>query len=135
MSNGRTSEALIVRSIMRLLNDLPYTRARKRRGGMGNVGEPDIEACIAGLHFEFEVKRPGQKLTPLQEVKLMQWQKARATAKRVESKVDVMRVICQGIRNFIASRRMNELMEIEEKLSARLKQIERARSSKKSAGP
>jgi hypothetical protein len=121
------SEATIVRSIMRLLNDLPRTRARKRKGGMANAGEPDIEACIASLHFEFEVKRAGQKLTPLQEVKLMQWRKAGATAGRVENKVDVMRLICQGIRDFMASKRVQDLIEIEEMLTAKIRNIERRR--------
>jgi hypothetical protein len=114
---------------MRLLADLPRTRARKRKGGMANAGEPDIEACIAGLHFEFEVKRPGQKLTPLQGVKLLQWRQAGAAAGRVESKADVMRLICQGIRDFLASTRVNQLIEIEEMLTAKLKQIERIKSS------
>jgi hypothetical protein len=122
---NRISEVSIVRAIMRTLNDLPHTKARKRKGGMANAGEPDIEACIVGLHFEFEVKTPGQKLTPLQEVKLMQWRQARATAGRVESKVEVMKLICQGIRNFLSSNRVNELVEIEEILAAKLRQIER----------
>lgn len=122
---NRVSEANIVRSIMRLLKELPYTRARKRRGGMANAGEPDIEACIAGLHFEFEVKGPGGRLSPLQKVKLMQWRQAGATAGRVDSKVDVMKLVCQGIRDFIHSQRLNKLIEIEEILSAKLRQIER----------
>jgi hypothetical protein len=96
---------------------------------MANAGEPDIEACIAGLHFEFEVKRPGQKLTPLQEVKLMQWRQAGATGGRVESKADVMRLICQGIRDFLASTHVHQLIEIEEMITAKLKQIERKKPS------
>lgn len=122
---NRIAEASIVRSIMRLLNDLPHTRARKRRGGMANAGEPDIEACIEGLHFEFEVKGPRGRLTPLQKVKLIQWKQAGAVAGRVDSKVEVMKMICQGIRDFIHTNKINDLIVIEEILSAKLRQIER----------
>src|ERR1051326_4463694 len=48
---------------------------RKRHGTvMGLAGDPDLTGCINGLHFEIEVKRPGEQLTRLQAQRLNEWQ-------------------------------------------------------------
>lgn len=53
---------------------------RKRHGGgYGTLaGEPDLYGCYTGLAFVIEVKRPGGKLTPLQERRLKEWRDAGA---------------------------------------------------------
>jgi hypothetical protein len=45
---------------------------------MGVAGDPDIDACIRGRSVQLEVKRPGEKPTPLQLKRLTEWQQAAA---------------------------------------------------------
>jgi hypothetical protein len=74
-----TSEGAIVKAILAYLNGLPGCLARKRwGGGMGVAGDPDIDACIRGRSVQLEVKRPGEKPTPLQLKRLEEWQRAGA---------------------------------------------------------
>jgi len=85
-----TSEAAIVKAILRYLNSLPCCLARKRwGGGMGVAGEPDIDACLRGLSLQLEVKRPGEKATPLQLKRLEQWRQAGALTAVVTSVEEV----------------------------------------------
>jgi hypothetical protein len=89
-----TNERAIVKAILAYLNGLPECVARKRwGGGMRVAGDPDITGCIHGRHFEFEVKRPGGQLTPLQRKRLEEWRHAGAIAAVVYSIVDVRRVL------------------------------------------
>jgi hypothetical protein len=81
-----TTEQAIVKAILAYLNSQPGCLARKRwGGGYGVAGDPDITGCIRGRHFEFEVKRPGQRPTPLQARRLEQWRRAGAIVGFVES--------------------------------------------------
>jgi hypothetical protein len=74
-----TSERAIVRSILAYLNSQPGCLARKRwGGGMGVAGDPDIDACLRGRSVQLEVKRPGEKPTPLQLKRLAEWRQAGA---------------------------------------------------------
>ena len=74
-----TSERAIVKAILAYLNGLPGCLARKRwGGGMGVAGDPDIDACIRGRSLQLEVKRPGEKPTPLQLQRLEEWRTAGA---------------------------------------------------------
>jgi hypothetical protein len=74
-----TSERAVVKSILAYLNSLPGCVARKRWGGsMGVTGDPDITGCIRGHHFEFELKRQGEKPTALQLKRLGEWRAAGA---------------------------------------------------------
>lgn len=74
-----TSERAIVKAILAYLNGLPGCLARKRwGGGMGVAGDPDIDACIRGRSVQLEVKRPGEKPTPLQLKRLEEWRQAGA---------------------------------------------------------
>ena len=74
-----TSERAIVKAILAYLNGLPGCLARKRwGGGMGVAGDPDIDACIRGRSLQLEVKRPGEKPTPLQLKRLEEWRQAGA---------------------------------------------------------
>ena len=85
-----TSERAIVKAILAYLNGIPGCLARKRwGGGLGVAGDPDITGCIAGHHFEFEVKRPGEQPTPLQARRLREWTEAGALAAVVTSVAEV----------------------------------------------
>jgi hypothetical protein len=88
------SEKAIVKAILAYLNGLPGCVARKRwGGGYGVAGDPDITGCIRGRHFEFEVKRPGDKPRPLQRKRLDNWRRAGAVGAAVYSVDDVRRVL------------------------------------------
>ena len=85
-----TNESSIVKGILAYLNSLPECLARKRwGGGMGVAGEPDIDACLRGRSLQLEVKRPGQKPTPLQLKRLEQWRQAGALVAVVSSVEEV----------------------------------------------
>ena len=89
-----TSERAIVRSILAYLNSLPDCLARKRwGGGMGVAGDPDIDACIRGRSLQLEVKRPGEKATPLQLKRLAEWRRAGATVGVVNSVAEVRKLL------------------------------------------
>ncbi len=80
-----TSERAIVRAILAYLNELPGCLARKRWGGMGVAGDPDIDACVRGRSVQLEVKRPGEKPTPLQARRIEEWRQAGAISAVVTS--------------------------------------------------
>jgi hypothetical protein len=89
-------EKAIVRAILAHLNGLPGCVARKRwGGGYGVAGDPDITGCICGRHFEFEVKRPGQRPTPLQARRLEEWRRAGAVVGVVESLEQVRALLAE----------------------------------------
>ena len=91
--NGPKENA-IVQKILKFLIQLPGCVARKRwGGGMGVAGDPDITGCLDGRHFEFEVKRPGQRPTPLQARRLEEWRRAGALAAVVNSQEDVQGIL------------------------------------------
>ena len=56
---------------------------------MGVAGEPDIDACLRGRSVQLEVKRPGEKATPLQLKRLEQWRQAGALTAVVTSVEEV----------------------------------------------
>ena len=81
-----TTERAIMKAILAYLNGLPGCLARKRwGGGMGVAGDPDIDACIRGRSVQLEVKRAGEKPTPLQLKRLEEWRRAGAVAAVVHS--------------------------------------------------
>ena len=89
-----TNERAIVKAILAYLNSLPGCLARKRwGGGMGVAGDPDIDACIGGRSVQLEVKRPGERPTPLQLKRLEEWRKAGAVVAVVHSVADVHRLL------------------------------------------
>jgi len=89
-----TTERAIVRAILAYLNGQPGCLARKRwGGGMGVAGDPDIDACVRGRSVQLEVKRPGEKPTPLQLNRLEEWRRAGAVVAVVNSVADVRRLL------------------------------------------
>ena len=82
-------EKTITNNILKYLKSLPDCLAKKRTGGINNRSEPDIFGCIAGRHFELEVKRPGGRLTPNQAATLKRWKEAGAVTGVPQSVEDV----------------------------------------------
>lgn len=102
-----TSERAIVKSILGYLNGIPGCLARKRwGGGMGVAGDPDIDACIHGRSLQLEVKRPGEKPTPLQVKRLEEWRDAGALTAVVTSVIEV-RSLLQD-RGFSCEKKLKE---------------------------
>lgn len=83
-----TKEAPVTAKIIREIRKLPFAHARKVHADMyGNVGEPDIDACIRGRAVKIECKAPGriQKVTPRQVAAINAWRSAGAIAMVVTS--------------------------------------------------
>lgn len=89
-----SNERAIVKAILAYLNGLPGCLARKRwGGGMGVAGDPDIDACICGRSVQLEVKRPGERPTPLKLKRIEEWRKAGAIVAVVHSLDEVRAVL------------------------------------------
>jgi len=95
---NRISEDSIVKASLRWLKSLPNCKARKRRGGVSNRGEPDLYGCINGVHFEIEVKAPGNRLTKHQKVRLEEWEEAGAIVGVSYSLEDTQNIIKYKLR-------------------------------------
>jgi penicillin-binding protein-related factor A (putative recombinase) len=79
-------EATITKQIVRILRARPNLWFVKTHGGaMQSAGLPDIIGCYRGKFFAFEVKRPGNKATMLQDIVLQQIMKAGGIAQVVYS--------------------------------------------------
>jgi hypothetical protein len=87
------TEKSIVEAILKYLNSLEGTRARKIHGGPYMAGWPDILCVKDGQAYFFEVKRPGGKATKLQLYELSEWMKAGAIVAIVTSVEDVRAVL------------------------------------------
>lgn len=82
----KVRETTITKKVLVYLNALPGCRAEKRHGSRyGRVGAPDITGCLHGWRFELEVKRPGEKLSPIQAHELHKWALAGAATGVVHS--------------------------------------------------
>ncbi len=79
-------EKSIADNIMRWLKTIPCCYAEKRHGSRFNAGRPDITGCIKGRRFEMEIKRPGARVTRLQEEMLRRWREAGAVVGVVTSR-------------------------------------------------
>jgi len=92
------TERAIVKAILAYLNGLPGCLARKRwGGGMGVAGDPDIDACVRGRSVQLEVKRAGEKPTPLQLKRLDEWRQAGALVAVVSSVEDVKSLLTEVV--------------------------------------
>jgi hypothetical protein len=93
-----TTERAIVKAILAYLNGQPGCLARKRwGGGMGVVGDPDIDACVRGRSVQLEVKRSGERPTPLQLKRLDEWRQAGAIVAVVSSVEDVKSLLTEVV--------------------------------------
>ena len=83
----------IVAAIMRHLKTVPDCFAWKTHGNEFCAGIPDIIACVGGYFVAFEVKRPGGKLTKLQEVTIRRINDAKGKACMVQSVAEVKNIL------------------------------------------
>ena len=83
-------ESQLLASVERRLKQLarldPTLVWRKRHGSaFATAGDPDLYGLWRGHHWEMELKRPGQDATPLQCIRLKDWERAGATCSVVHS--------------------------------------------------
>ena len=91
---GAMLEREIVAAILRHLKTIPRCFAWKTHGGMyGTAGIPDIIACMDGRFYAFEVKRPGGRLSRLQDVTLKKIEAAGGVAVMVTSVDEVKKAL------------------------------------------
>lgn len=94
MTNRVPMERTIVKNIMKYLDSIPLCKCQKTHGGQfGKAGTPDITGCIAGRRFDFEVKRPGGRVSALQWKELREWEAAGAVTGVVYSVEDVQNIL------------------------------------------
>lgn len=80
----------IQKAILDYLKTLQGCFAWKEHGGpYGKSGIPDIICCYKGRFISFEVKRPGGKLTKLQDATLQRIRAAKGQAYKITSLKDV----------------------------------------------
>ena len=91
-----TKEKSITNNILKYLKTLDSCFAWKEHGGMyGTSGIPDIICCYKGRFIGIEVKRPGGKLSRLQEAALRKIQAAGGSA--------VVAFNVEDVKNFFSS--------------------------------
>lgn len=93
-------ESQLKRSVAAHLDKLhcadPEFTWRKRFGNpMGKTGDPDITGCWQGIHFEIELKRPGESPTPLQRHRLAEWGQAGAWTGVVRTLEDLEKALAE----------------------------------------
>jgi hypothetical protein len=94
MSNHPPLEKTIVKNILKFLNSLPNTRAKKIPGTQYSSGWPDIISVTDGTVVFIEVKRPKVgRITPLQQAELAAWAGAGAVTMVATSVAEVEDVL------------------------------------------
>lgn len=72
-------KASVERRLKTLAREDPRLQWRKRWGSPYTTsGDPDLTGLWRGIHFEVELKRPGESPTPLQWHQLEAWKRAGA---------------------------------------------------------
>src|SRR5579885_2899207 len=93
----RPRESALVAEIVRALRALPGVVVRKRHGSAwGVAGDPDLYGSAGGRHFEVEVKRPGEKTTPLQRARLAERGASGALAGVARSLEEALAIVREG---------------------------------------
>lgn len=94
MKKQNPLESQIQGRILKFLNGLDGCKARNRHsGGWTGQGEPDIYGSYRGVHFEFEVKQPGNKPTIAQWQRMQEWIQTGAIAAVVTSVEEVQTIV------------------------------------------
>lgn len=93
-------EAKLQRRIRKAIR-LEYGRGAKFFKIHGNeyqeIGTPDLLGCVQGLFFGFEVKVPGEKLDPIQRVRLLEIRAAGGVGEMVTSERSALRFIARAL--------------------------------------
>lgn len=90
----RKPESEVVAEALKLINARPDGHGRKTHGGtFSQVGEPDIDACIAGRAVKLEAKTDKNKPTGPQMVSMRRWGSAGALAGWFTSNAHVLQLL------------------------------------------
>lgn len=82
----RHLQKTILRRLTLLAREDPTLVFRKRHGApLGINGDSDLYGCWEGIHFELELKRPGEAPTELQKLRQGEWARAGAVVAVVHS--------------------------------------------------
>jgi hypothetical protein len=77
---------------------IPGAVIRKRHVTMGVMGDPDLYGSLpTGIHFEIEVKRPGNHPTELQLQRLAEWRAAGAITGVAHSVEEALAILFRGV--------------------------------------
>lgn len=99
MPKPSPKEKTITNNILKYLRSLSGCHAVKVHQSQYGSGQADISGVIDGRAFQIEVKRPGQKATPLQLKCLREWQQAGAIVGVCCSIDDVKILLANGVFN------------------------------------
>jgi hypothetical protein len=96
--NSRPLERSLQKSVLNHLKKLrqqdPTLVYRKRHGtALGKAGDPDIYGVWGGIHFEIELKAPGEEPTPLQRARHQEWGRAGGLVFILHSVVELPNVL------------------------------------------
>lgn len=92
----RSIQASVLNHLKKLRQADPTLAYRKRHGGaMGTAGDPDITGLWDGIHFEIELKAPGENPTLLQLARLAEWRQAGAVTAVVRSLDDLRQTLAE----------------------------------------
>lgn len=95
----RGPETRLRKKIVKALEEAyPEALFRKIHGGpMQNVGIPDLLCCVEGRFVGLEVKRPGKKATPAQNLEIWKIIKAGGIAGVVRTPEEALDLLKKGI--------------------------------------
>lgn len=84
--NSPREKAVTIAILREAKRHAPDLLVRKLHGSIfATAGDPDLYGSYKGRAFAIEVKRPGEKATPLQEARLRDWAAAGAITGTVHS--------------------------------------------------
>ena len=91
-------ESTISKNIMKAVREkIPGAVILKRHVSMGVMGHPDLYGCLpGGLHFEIEVKQPGNTPTELQQLRLAEWKAAGAITGVATTVQEALAILLRG---------------------------------------
>lgn len=87
------TESQLNKKTVDALNKLPGVFVKKRFGGVGQKGQPDITGIARGIRIEIEGKLPGKKLTPKQKYWINHWKKYGAITGVYHSEAEALYIV------------------------------------------
>ena len=94
-------ESTIEKNILKYLNSLHNCKAVKWSQNGRQKGNPDIICAWNGIMFLFEVKRPGEFPTRLQQATIDEWRAVKVTAVVVHSAQEVKDIMDEVMRTIM----------------------------------
>ena len=85
----------------RLEQEFPRSYWRKIHGGpFQQAGLADLIGCVGGLFFSFEVKRPGQEPSEIQEIEMEHVRNAGGVAAVIETPEEAVTIVRKVLEKF-----------------------------------